>query len=92
MAELLIVDDEQALRRWAERVLSDRGYTCDGADDAVAARERLALVAYQLVLLDVNMPGESGMQLLSHIRSHHPACAVVMVTCEDSTSRTPNGC
>jgi putative two-component system response regulator len=85
VTELLIVDDEQALRRWAERVLGDRGYTCDGADDAEAARERLALAAYQLVLLDVNMPGESGMQLLSHIRSHHPACAVVMVTCEDST-------
>jgi putative two-component system response regulator len=85
VAELLIVDDEAALRRWAERVLGDRGYACDSAGDALAARERLQLAAYQLVLLNVNMPGESGIHLLSHIRSTHPACAVVMVTVEDST-------
>lgn len=85
VAELLIVDDDEALRRWAERVLGDRGYTCDSVGDALAAREQLQLAAYQLVLLNVNMPGESGIQLLSHIRSTHPACAVVMVTVEDST-------
>ena len=85
MTELLIVDDEEALRRWAERVLSGSGYACEGAGDVAAAREQLKRAAYQLVLLDVNMPGESGMQLLSDIRSNHPACAVVMVTGEDST-------
>ena len=67
--ELLIVDDDEALRRWAERVVRDQGYSCEGAGDADAAREQLQHGAYQLALLDVNMPGESGMELLSHIRS-----------------------
>ena len=83
MTELLIVDDDEALRRWAERVVRDRGYSCDSAGDAAEARESLSHNAYQLVLLDVNMPGESGMQLLSSIRSEHPAVAVLMVTGED---------
>jgi putative two-component system response regulator len=84
MSELLIVDDDQALRRWAQRVLEESGYTCETAGDAHAARELLSANDHQLVLLDVNMPGESGMQLLTHIRSQHPSAAVVMVTGEDS--------
>jgi putative two-component system response regulator len=82
-AELLIVDDNEPLRRWAERVIGDRGYTCDGAGGAADARECLEHGAYSLVLLDVNMPGESGMELLSHMRGAHPATAVVMITGED---------
>jgi putative two-component system response regulator len=83
--ELLIVDDDEALRRWVERVARDQGYSCDGAGDVNAGREHLRQSSYQLALLDVNMPGESGMQLLSHIRRDHPEVAVVMVTGEDST-------
>ncbi len=86
MPELLIVDDEEALRRWEERVVREQGgYSCDGAGDAVAVRARLKQNDYQLALLDVNMPGESGIELLSHIRSSHPDVAVLMVTGEDST-------
>ena len=85
MPELLIADDEQALRRWEERVVRDQGYTCDGAGDGNAVREQLQHDSYKLALLDVNMPGESGIELLSHIRRDHPEVAVLMVTGEDST-------
>jgi putative two-component system response regulator len=83
--QLLIVDDEEPLRRWEERVVRENGYTCDGAGDANAARERLQRDSYRLALLDVNMPGDSGIELLSDIRRDHPEVAVVMVTGEDST-------
>jgi putative two-component system response regulator len=83
--QLLIVDDEEPLRRWEERVVRDNGYTCDGAGDANAARARLRSDSYSLALLDVNMPGESGIELLSEIRRDHPGVAVLMVTGEDST-------
>jgi putative two-component system response regulator len=82
-AELLIVDDNEPLRRWAERVMRDGGYTCDGASGAADARECLEHSAYSLVLLDVNMPGESGMELLSRTRSSHPGTAVLIITGED---------
>lgn len=85
MPQLLIVDDDDALRRWEERVVRDNGYTCDGACDAEDARARLQNDSYRLALLDVNMPGESGIDLLSQIRRDHPDVAVVMVTGEDST-------
>ena len=85
MPELLIADDEDALRRWEERVMRDQGYSCEGAGDAVAVRERLSQDSYQLALLDVNMPGESGIELLAYIRREYPEVAVLMVTGEDST-------
>ncbi len=84
MPELLIVDDEEPLRRWEERVVRDQGYSCDGAGDAGAVRERLSQSCYQLALLDINIPGESGIELLSDIRRDHPEVAVLMVTGEDS--------
>jgi len=82
--ELLIVDDDAALRRWEERVVRDQGYSCDSAGDASTVREQLQNGSYKLVLLDVNMPGESGIELLAHIRRAHPEVAVLMVTGEDS--------
>jgi putative two-component system response regulator len=84
MSKILVVDDEQPQRRWSERVLDGHGYDCEGAEGAEDAREHLEDGAFQLALLDINMPGESGMHLLSYIRSEHPDCAAVMVTGEDS--------
>jgi len=83
MAELLIALDDDALRRWAERVVRERGYVCDAVANACDARELLALGNYELVLLGVNMPDESGVGLLGHIRSEHPDVAAVVVTGED---------
>ena len=85
MPELLIADDDEALRRWEERVVRDQGYSCDSAGDASTVREQLQKGSYKLALLDVNMPGESGIELLAHIRRSHSEVAVLMVTGEDST-------
>ncbi len=83
MAELLVVDDDDALRAWTQRILRGQGYLCDGVPSAEVARARLAEVRYDLVLLDVNLPGESGIELLSYVRINHSTVAVVMITGQD---------
>ena len=83
MGGLLIVDDDAALRSWARRVLTAQGYECTLAPDADAAREALAADNFEIALLDVNLPGESGMELLADLRIEHPTMAVMMVTGED---------
>jgi len=85
MAQLLIVEDQQAPRRWAERVLRGNGYTCNAVGDADSARERLDESTFRLALLAGDLPGDSGMKLLGEIRREHPEVAVVMITAEDST-------
>ncbi len=81
--EILIVDDERGLRSWTERALMAQNYLCATAPDAGAARQELARGDFDLVLLDVNLPGESGIELLRHLRVDHPRVAVLMVTGED---------
>lgn len=83
MTELLIVDDEPALRMWERRVLETQRYSCQEAADVPEARAALSANRYELALLDVNLPGGSGIELLAEIRGRYPDTAVLMVTGED---------
>ena len=83
---VLVVDDEDAVRRLLARILERAGYPVLGAADATEAhgvvdRERVALV-----LSDVNMPGETGLELARSILRDHAETAVVMVTAVDDTA------
>lgn len=80
MAEVLVVHDEGRLRRKSEKLVRSRGYTCDGAASDAAARACLKAEKYNLILLDIKMPGESGMELLTHIRGTYPELEVLMLS------------
>ena len=80
---ILVVDDDQHVRRLLERLLARRGFSCAGAESAQRARECLAEEKYALVLCDVNMPGESGLGAVKSILADHPGTAAVMVSGED---------
>jgi two-component system, OmpR family, phosphate regulon response regulator OmpR len=60
---LLVVDDDARLRELLRRYLSDSGFRVTTAADAGEARAQLASFAFDLVVLDVMMPGESGLEL-----------------------------
>jgi putative two-component system response regulator len=83
MPGVLVVDDDHALRSWSRRVLVTQGYDCETVGDAVEARAALARGSFEVALLDVNMPGESGMELLAFVRIEYPTVAILMVTGED---------
>lgn len=77
---LLLVDDEETIRVVLGRHLRNRGYdvvTVASADDALAA---LHSRRFALALLDVRMPGMSGLELVPHARELDPDMAVVMLT------------
>ncbi len=65
---LLVVDDDVRLRELLRRYLSDNGFRVTAAADAAEARARLASFAFDLMVLDVMMPGESGLDLTSALR------------------------
>src|SRR5580700_2724419 len=66
---LLVVDDDARLRELLRRYLSDRGFRVTGAADAREARAQLASFAFDLIVLDVMMPGESGLDLTRSLRA-----------------------
>jgi two-component system phosphate regulon response regulator OmpR len=65
---LLVVDDDTRLRELLRRYLSDNGFRVTVAADAAEARASLARFAFDLVVLDVMMPGESGLDLTRALR------------------------
>lgn len=80
MARILIVDDEEQIRRMLKRILERNGFACSLSADAAEARKYLARQSVDLVLCDVNMPGESGIELARYIESQYKDTAVIMVT------------
>ena len=65
---LLVVDDDARFRELLQRYLSDRGFRVTTAADAAEARLTLASFAFDLIVLDVMMPGESGIELTGALR------------------------
>ncbi|MCJ7687104.1 MAG: response regulator [Desulfobacteraceae bacterium] len=80
MTKILIVDDEEDIRLLLEQILEQKGYACVLAADAAEARDCLKEHDCDLVLCDINMPGESGLDLIRDVSAKYRDVAVVMVT------------
>ena len=71
---LLVVDDDRRLRGLLEKYLSDQGYLVSAVDSAEAARQCLLSEEINLIVLDLMMPGESGLVFTEKLRNNtnHP--------------------
>ena len=78
-ASILVVDDEPEVRETFAEYLQMRGYDVGTAASGEAMRREMAERPFDLVLLDLNMPGEDGLSLARHLR-HDSDVAIIMVT------------
>lgn len=67
---LLIVDDDRRIRDLLSRYLFNEGYRVTTADNAAEARAKLDGMSFDLLILDVMMPGENGLDLAKSLREH----------------------
>jgi DNA-binding NtrC family response regulator len=79
-ATILIVDDEDSIRDILCRKLESLGYDCVIAADGKEALWKTFMQDFDLVLMDIKMPGMSGMEVLPKIVTDHPDTSVVMLT------------
>ncbi len=86
---LLIVDDSEPNRDALSRRLAREGYLVTTAEDGDRALALVGAGAYDLVLLDVEMPGMTGLEVLSRLRETHSQTVlpVIMVTARTAGSR-----
>jgi putative two-component system response regulator len=87
VAHILIVEDEPEVRLLYREILEARGHSIDEAFDVMQARGRLAGAGFDLVLCDINLPGETGLALVRHVADDFPDTAIVMVTAVDQPAR-----
>lgn len=80
-SRILIVDDEPDIRGMLGDVLGDEGFETTAVGDIVSARQAIGLGAFDLILLDIWMPGASGMDWLAELADPGPLpCPVVMMS------------
>src|SRR4051812_1306740 len=79
-AHVLVVEDDAPTRHLIGRLLRENGFRTTGVRDGQEMSETLRHTEVDLVLLDVMLPGRSGLELLRALRAERPSLPVVMVT------------
>lgn len=84
LARLLVVEDDEGVRRSMVLALRDEGYSVQGVGDADAAADAFSTEDHDLLLIDIMLPGASGLDLCRRIRqnSHVP---IILVTARDDS-------
>ncbi len=77
---ILIIDDEAGIRESLETLLSLEGYTVETAPDGEAGLVMLEEKSYDLVLLDLALPGQNGIEIVGRIREKELELPVIMIT------------
>ncbi len=90
-ARLLLVEDEEKLAANLKRGLEEAGYAIDVAPSAEAARQSLSHGVYDLMLLDLRLPGQDGLAFLADLRAAGAALPVLILTARDSTEERVRG-
>jgi two-component system phosphate regulon response regulator OmpR len=83
-AHILVVDDDSRLRTLLSRYLAENGFRVTTAENAAEARERLRFLHPDLLVLDVMMPGESGLSLTESVREENLDIPVLLLTARDA--------
>jgi two-component system, OmpR family, KDP operon response regulator KdpE len=81
--KVLIVDDDSAIRRALHNTLHGMGFAVDDASSGEAALELVGTAEYDVVLMDINMPGIGGIRACREIRRSLPRLGILMLTVRD---------
>ncbi len=77
---ILVVDDDQRLRELLKSFLTRQNFRVTAAGDAAEARERLDTMDFDLMVLDVMMPGQTGIEFAAELRARDHAIPILMLT------------
>ncbi|MDJ0627741.1 MAG: response regulator transcription factor [Rhodobacter sp.] len=83
---IVVVEDNHSLRKGILYRLQDDGHTVDALEDGDAAADFLRQETCDLVILDINLPGRSGLEVLRDLRGRDDPCPVILLTARSSTA------
>lgn len=82
--KILVIEDELSLQELMVRALKQEGYVVESASDFGSAMEKLGVYSYDCVLLDINLPGGSGLDILDHMKKSGNRSDVIIISARDS--------
>jgi len=84
---VLVVDDDKRIRDLLARFLLDNGYRVSTAEDAAVARASMRGLSFDLLILDIMMPGETGLSLAQDLRTHSQVPILMLTARTDAEDR-----
>jgi DNA-binding response OmpR family regulator len=81
---ILVVEDEKKVASFLEKGLREEGYSVDVAHDGADGLMKAFVYDYDLLLLDIMLPGKSGLEIVRELRSKERAVPVLMLTARDT--------
>ena len=84
---ILVIDDDERLRLLLRRFLEESGLRVTDAGSAIDARKFLDVIAFDLLVVDIMMPGETGLELLADIRQNNNVPALFLTAMSDTEHR-----
>lgn len=87
ITHLLIVDDDTRIRKLLSKFLTDCGFMVTAAENASSAREKVKEFVFDLLIVDVMMPGESGVELTKWLRTHSDIPVLMLTAMGDAEDR-----
>lgn len=88
---ILIVEDEKNLNRIIKKQLESAGYSVDACIDGLEAKDYMEMTEYDVIILDIMLPGMDGLQLLKWARQNELQSQIIMLTARDSIEDRVNG-
>ncbi len=82
--KILIIEDEHTLAESVADYISEHGNICEMAFTFLEAEDKLVINEYDLILLDITLPGGNGLDLIPLIRKFNPRCGLIIISAKDS--------
>ncbi|MEZ4953967.1 MAG: response regulator transcription factor [Saprospiraceae bacterium] len=82
--KILIIEDEKELLESIAHFLSERGYVCESAGSYHTALEKVISYEYDIVLLDITLPGGNGLGILKELKLGNPNTGVLIISAKNS--------
>src|SRR5690606_8301809 len=87
MPHILVVDDDRRLRELLRKYLAEQGFRVTVAADAAEARAHMAGIAFDLIVLDIMMPGETGLELTTALRAESKVPILLLTAMAEAEDR-----
>ncbi len=84
---ILVVDDDERLRRLLKKFLSEKGFSVSTAENAADARNKLSMLEFDLIVLDLMMPGESGLDFAKSFKADNDTPILMLTAMSESENR-----
>ncbi len=82
--KILLIEDEQALAESIIDYLKHEGYVCEHASTFNTGEEKVVLYEYDCILVDITLPGGSGLEIVRSLKRHNPRTGLIIISAKNS--------